>query len=55
MNHANPQSAPLAPLQPSRATPAPGQHDDPSPDPRELTPGELLAVAGGPLIRNGSA
>lgn len=55
MNHANPHSVPLAPLQPSRAAPAPSQHDDPSLDPRELTPGELLEVVGGPSIKNDSA
>jgi len=54
MNHANPHSVPLVPHQPSRAAPASSLQDDPSPDLRELTPGELLAVAGGPMINNGA-
>ncbi len=54
MNYANPHPTPLTPHQPSRAAPAPSQHDERCPDPRELTPGELLAVAGGPIIRNNS-
>lgn len=53
MNQANLHPAPLTPHQPSRVAPAPSQHDEPSLDPRELTAGELLAVAGGPIIRNG--
>lgn len=54
MNQANPRPTCLTPLQPSRSAPAPSQYDDPSRDPRELTLSELLGVAGGPIIQNGS-
>lgn len=53
MNHDTTQPLSATLPQPGRTAEAPSLHEEPCLDPRELTPGELQAVAGGPIIRNG--
>lgn len=54
MNHDTIRPPAATRPQPGRTADVLSQHDEPGLDPRELTPCELQAVAGGPTIQNGT-